>query len=82
MGNFLRWVGLVARRPKVGVVSVYVLTIISITIKTMLTSAVLLPMERAIKETAEYCRQRKAFGKSILDNQVYNTCMHVLCRAL
>ena len=28
-------------------------------------------MERAIQETAEYCRQRKAFGQSILDNQVY-----------
>ena len=27
-------------------------------------------MERAITETAEYCQQRKAFGKSILDNQV------------
>jgi citronellyl-CoA dehydrogenase len=34
------------------------------------TASVLLPMERAIQETAEYCRQRKAFGKSILDNQV------------
>jgi citronellyl-CoA dehydrogenase len=33
--------------------------------------SVLLPMERAIQETAEYCRQRKAFGQSILDNQVY-----------
>ena len=31
--------------------------------------AVLLAMERVIRETAEYCRQRKAFGKSILDNQ-------------
>ena len=31
---------------------------------------VLLPLERAILETAEYCRQRKAFGQSILDNQV------------
>ena len=30
----------------------------------------LLQMERAIQETAEYCRQRKAFGQSILDNQV------------
>ena len=28
-------------------------------------------MEWAIQETAEYCRQRKAFGQSILDNQVY-----------
>ena len=27
-------------------------------------------MERAIEETTEYCRERKAFGKSILDNQI------------
>ena len=27
-------------------------------------------MERAISQTVEYCRQRKAFGRSILDNQV------------
>ena len=30
---------------------------------------VLLSMERLIRETAAYCGQRKAFGKSILDNQ-------------
>lgn len=30
---------------------------------------VLLSFERLIKETAAYCAQRKAFGKSILDNQ-------------
>ena len=29
-------------------------------------------MEEAINETIEYTRQRKAFGKSILDNQVVN----------
>ena len=26
-------------------------------------------MEKVIQDTAEYCRQRQAFGKSILDNQ-------------
>ena len=26
-------------------------------------------MERAIHETAEYCRQRETFGKPLLDNQ-------------
>jgi citronellyl-CoA dehydrogenase len=30
----------------------------------------LIPMERIIQETAEYCRERKAFGRSLLDNQV------------
>ena len=30
---------------------------------------VLLSMERLINDTAAYCAQRKAFGKSILDNQ-------------
>merc|ERR1719433_793260 len=29
----------------------------------------LVAFERLIKETAEYCSQRKAFGKSVLDNQ-------------
>ena len=33
-------------------------------------SSSLLPMEECIQETAEYTRQRKAFGRSILDNQV------------
>ncbi|HEX2463550.1 MAG TPA: acyl-CoA dehydrogenase family protein [Thermoanaerobaculia bacterium] len=33
-------------------------------------SSSLLPMEECIHETAEYTRQRKAFGRSILDNQV------------
>ena len=33
---------------------------------------VLLSLERLIRETAAYCGQRKAFGKSILDNQ----CVH------
>lgn len=32
-------------------------------------ASVLLSMERIIFETATYCRERKAFGKSILDNQ-------------
>ena len=27
-------------------------------------------MERCIKQTVEYTRDRKAFGRSILDNQV------------
>ena len=30
---------------------------------------VLLSLERLISETAAYCGERKAFGKSILDNQ-------------
>ena len=30
---------------------------------------VLLAMERLINDTATYCRERKAFGKSIIDNQ-------------
>ena len=30
---------------------------------------VLLVMERAIQQTIDYTRERKAFGKSILDNQ-------------
>jgi citronellyl-CoA dehydrogenase len=33
-------------------------------------SSSLLPMEECIAETIEYTRQRKAFGRSILDNQV------------
>lgn len=32
-------------------------------------ASVLLSMERLIRDTADYCRERKAFGKSILDNQ-------------
>ncbi|CAH3120939.1 unnamed protein product [Porites lobata] len=32
-------------------------------------ASVLLSMERLINDTAAYCAQRKAFGKSILDNQ-------------
>ena len=32
-------------------------------------SSVLLSMERIIQQTIDYTRQRKAFGKSILDNQ-------------
>ena len=30
---------------------------------------VLLSIERAIYETAEYCRHRETFGKPLLDNQ-------------
>lgn len=29
----------------------------------------LVPLETAIQETIEYCRDRKAFGQSLLDNQ-------------
>ena len=29
----------------------------------------LVPLEAAIQETVEYCRDRKAFGQSVLDNQ-------------
>ena len=29
----------------------------------------LVPLETAIQETIEYCRDRKAFGQSVLDNQ-------------
>ncbi|XP_020601383.1 probable acyl-CoA dehydrogenase 6 isoform X2 [Orbicella faveolata] len=32
-------------------------------------ASVLLSMERLINDTATYCKERKAFGKSILDNQ-------------
>ena len=32
-------------------------------------SSVLVSMERIIQQTIDYTRQRKAFGKSILDNQ-------------
>ena len=31
---------------------------------------VCMSLDRAIAETADYCRERKAFGKSVLDNQV------------
>ena len=31
--------------------------------------SVLVTMERAIQQTIDYTRERKAFGKSILDNQ-------------
>ena len=37
--------------------------------KLFLCFVVLLSMERLIDDTAAYCAQRKAFGKSILDNQ-------------
>lgn len=33
-------------------------------------ASVLLPMEHLISETVDYTRERKAFGRSILDNQV------------
>ena len=38
---------------------------------------VLMPQEKIIAATIEYTSQRKAFGKSILDNQVvhYRYCM-------
>lgn len=36
---------------------------------SLIAFLVLLSFERLIKETAAYCAQRKAFGKSILDNQ-------------
>ncbi len=29
----------------------------------------LTPLETALEETVEYCRERKAFGQSVLDNQ-------------
>ena len=29
----------------------------------------LIPLETAIQETVDYCRERKAFGQSVLDNQ-------------
>ena len=56
MGYCVRWVWPVARRN-------YLINPLSL-------YPVLLSMERAIQETADYCRQRKAFGKSILDHQV------------
>ncbi len=33
-------------------------------------TAALVPFERCIEQTAEYCRERKAFGRPLLDNQV------------
>ena len=35
-----------------------------------LPSPVLLPFERLLSSTAEYCRERKAFGRPLLNNQV------------
>ena len=35
----------------------------------LLYISVLVTMERAIQQTIDYTRERKAFGKSILDNQ-------------
>lgn len=34
------------------------------------TASVLRTLDRCIQQTVEYCRERKAFGRSILDNQV------------
>jgi citronellyl-CoA dehydrogenase len=38
--------------------------------RLFLTASTLIAMENCIKDTIEYCTERKAFGKSILDNQV------------
>ena len=54
MGHCLRWVS----NTSVCVASHWLL------------AAVLLPMEHLISETVDYTRERKAFGRSILDNQV------------
>ena len=42
----------------------------SIIIPIYLLHAALIPLERCIEQTIEYTRDRKAFGRSILDNQV------------
>lgn len=39
-------------------------------------AGVLLPMEKCINDTAEYCRERKSFGKPLLSKQVIQ---HRLC---
>jgi len=38
--------------------------------RLFLAASIIVAMEKCVSETAEYCRQRKAFGGSILDNQV------------
>ena len=38
--------------------------------RLFLTASTFIAMENCIKDTIEYCTERKAFGKSILDNQV------------
>ena len=35
----------------------------------------LIPFERCIEQTIEYTRERKAFGRSILDNQAVHFCL-------
>ena len=44
-------------------------TLLLYTVESLLPTA-LVPMERCIEQTIEYTRDRKAFGRSILDNQV------------
>lgn len=34
------------------------------------TAAALVPLDELLEKTIEYCRQRKVFGISVLDNQV------------
>ena len=38
--------------------------------RLFLSASIIVAMERCVSDTADYCRQRKAFGGSILDNQV------------
>jgi len=38
--------------------------------RLFLAASIIVPMERCVAETASYTRQRKAFGGTILDNQV------------
>ena len=42
---------------------------IQVVLKRAIIFLVILVMERAIQQTINYTRERKAFGKSILDNQ-------------
>ena len=38
--------------------------------RLFLSASIIVAMEKCVSDTAEYCRQRKAFGGTILDNQV------------
>ena len=48
---------------------VFLSLLISLDFDTVLLTA-LLAFERCIEQTVEYTRDRKAFGRSILDNQI------------
>ena len=64
--------GTVSSKPFNSMFSTFVLRSLSIVLYMILIIhfAVLLALERCIEQTVEYTRERKAFGRSILDNQV------------